>query len=238
MKLEIPKVPSGQSAGSSQPILNSVYSKAEELANSTSHGIGIILGIIGLVSMLLVAGSETSRLASAIIYGMSIILLFTTSTIYHSVTNQSTRALMKTLDHCAIYLLIAGTYTPFMLISLENSGGYFYLTAIWTIALLGVLFKIFLGHRYPKISLASYLAMGWFVVIAGKEMLQNVSSEGLTLLAAGGLCYTIGAIFYAWKKLVFNHAIWHLFVLGGAVFHFFSIYWYVLPAPMSVSIGN
>ena len=139
---------------------------------------------------------------------------------------------MKTLDHCAIYILIAGTYTPFMLISLENSGGNFYLSAIWTIALLGVLFKIFLGHQYPKISLASYLAMGWFVVIAGKEMLQNVSSEGLTLLAAGGLCYTIGAIFYAWKKLVFNHAIWHLFVLGGAGFHFFSIYWHVLPAPV------
>lgn len=233
MKTEIQSDSAEQSANSSQTILNNVYSKAEEFANSTSHGIGVILGIVGLVSMLIIAGSETSRLASAIIYGTSIILLFTTSTIYHSVTNQSTRALMKTLDHCAIYLLIAGTYTPFMLISLENSGGNFYLTAIWTIALLGVLFKIFLGHRYPKTSLASYLAMGWFVIIAGKEMLQNVSSEGLTLLAAGGVCYTVGAIFYAWKKLVFNHAIWHLFVLGGAVFHFFSIYWYVLPIPIN-----
>jgi len=233
VKTEIQSDSAEQSANSSQTILNNVYSKAEEFANSTSHGIGVILGIVGLVSMLIIAGSETSRLASAIIYGTSIILLFTTSTIYHSVTNQSTRALMKTLDHCAIYLLIAGTYTPFMLISLENSGGNFYLTAIWTIALLGVLFKIFLGHRYPKTSLASYLAMGWFVIIAGKEMLQNVSSEGLTLLAAGGVCYTVGAIFYAWKKLVFNHAIWHLFVLGGAVFHFFSIYWYVLPIPIN-----
>lgn len=233
MKIENPTVPTEKSAISSQPILNNVYSKAEEFANSTSHGIGIILGIIGLVSMLLIAGNETSRLASAIIYGTSIILLFTTSTIYHSVTNQSTRALMKTLDHCAIYLLIAGTYTPFMLISLENSGGSFYLTAIWTIALLGVLFKIFLGHQYPKISLTSYLVMGWLLVIAGKEMMQNVSSEGLILLGAGGLCYTVGAIFYAWKKLVFNHAIWHLFVLGGAVFHFFSIYWYVLPVPIN-----
>ncbi len=210
-------------------VLNNVYSKAEEFANSTSHGIGIILGIIGLVMMLLTAGNDATRIASAIIYGLSVILLFSTSTIYHSVTNQSTRALMKTLDHCAIYCLIAGTYTPYMLISLENSGGYYYLTAIWTIALLGVLFKIFLGHRFPKTSLASYLAMGWFILIAGKDMLANVSSEGLTLLAAGGICYTIGAIFYAWKKLVFNHAIWHLFVLGGAGFHFFSIYWYVLP---------
>lgn len=232
MKIENPLSQSKQPSPLSQPVLSNVYSKAEEFANSTSHGIGVILGIVGLVSMLLIAGNETSRIASAIIYGTSIILLFTTSTIYHSVTNQSTRALMKTLDHCAIYVLIAGTYTPFMLISLENSGGNLYLTSIWTIALLGVLFKLFLGHQYPKTSLASYLAMGWFVVIAGKEMLQNVSSEGLTLLAAGGLCYTIGAIFYAWKKLVFNHAIWHLFVLGGAGFHFFSIYWYVLPAPV------
>jgi hemolysin III len=221
-----------QSVESSHPIISSVYSKAEEFANSTSHGIGVIFGIIGLVMMLLIAGSEASRIASAIIYGVSIIMLFSTSTIYHSVTHHSTRALMKTLDHCAIYLLIAGTYTPFMLISLENSGGHYYLTAIWIIALLGVLFKIFLGHRYPKTSLASYLAMGWFILIAGKELLANVSSEGLTLLAAGGICYTVGAIFYAWKKLVFNHAIWHLFVLGGAAFHFFSIYWYVLPRPV------
>ncbi len=216
----------------SHPIINNVYSKAEEFANSTSHGIGVVFGIIGLVMMLALAGSETTKIASALIYGISIILLFSTSTIYHSVTHHSTRALMKTLDHCAIYLLIAGTYTPFMLISLENSGGNYYLSAIWTIALLGVLFKIFLGHRYPKTSLTSYLAMGWFILIAGKEMLANVPTEGLTLLAAGGICYTVGAIFYAWKKLVFNHAIWHLFVLGGAVFHFFSIYWYVLPVPV------
>ncbi len=238
MKIEIPTSRPKQPIARPQPTLINVYSKAEEFANSTSHGIGVIFGVIGLISMLLIAGSETSRLASAIIYGSSIILLFTTSTIYHSVTNQSTRALMKTLDHCAIYLLIAGTYTPFMLISLENNGGSLYLTAIWTIALLGVLFKLFLGHRYPKTSLASYLAMGWFIVIAGKEMSQNVSSEGLTLLAAGGICYTVGAIFYAWKKLIFNHAIWHLFVLGGAGFHFFSIYWYVLPTPVSASIGS
>jgi len=211
------------------PIVSSVYSKAEELANSTSHGVGVILGIVGLVMMLLISGSETTRVASAIIYGSSIILLFLSSTIYHSVTSHSARKIMKTLDHCAIYFLIAGTYTPFMLISLENSGGWIYLSIIWLIALLGVLFKIFLGHRYPKTSLASYLAMGWFVLIAGKEMINNVSSDGLILLGTGGLCYTIGAIFYAWKKLVFNHAIWHLFVLAGATFHFLSIYWHVLP---------
>jgi len=215
-------------------IINTVYSKAEEFANSTSHGIGVIFGAVGLVMMLLIAGNETTRIVSAVIYGVSIILLFLASTIYHSVKKESAKALMQTLDHCAIYLLIAGTYTPYMLISLENNGGWAYLTAIWSIALLGVLFKIFLGQRFPKTSLASYLAMGWFVLIAGQEMLENVSPGGLILLASGGACYTVGAIFYAWEKLVFNHAIWHLFVLGGAVFHFFSIYWHVLPQPLSI----
>lgn len=205
------------------------YSSAEEFANATSHGLGVILGIIGLILMLMIAGEHPANIISAIVYGTSIILLFLTSTIYHSVSTPSTRALMKTLDHCAIYLLIAGTYTPYMLISLANDGGTFYLVAIWTIALFGILFKIFYGHQFPKISLASYLAMGWFVVIAGREMLDNVSTDGLTYLAIGGISYTVGAGFYAWKKLLFNHAIWHLFVLAGAVFHFISIYWYVLP---------
>lgn len=209
----------------------STYSRNEELANAISHGMGVIFGMIALIMMLILAGDESLKIASASIYGISIILLFLSSTIYHSVISDTKRSIMKTLDHCAIYVLIAGTYTPFMLISLENSGGNYYLAAIWSIAILGILFKVFLGHRFPKTSLTSYLAMGWFVLIAGKEMLENVSSDGLTLLAAGGACYTIGAIFYAWKKLIFNHAIWHLFVLGGAVIHFFSIYWYVLPMP-------
>lgn len=208
----------------------SVYSASEELANSLSHLLGIVLGIVGLVLMLNISGNDTIKLVSASIYGSSIILLFLTSTVYHSVKTPSARALMKTLDHCAIYLLIAGTYTPFMLISLSESGGTFYLIAIWTIALFGILFKLVFGHQYPKISLASYLAMGWFVVVAGSEMLENVPDDGLFLLAAGGVAYTVGAIFYAWKNLFFNHAIWHLFVLAGACFHFFSIYWHVLPS--------
>jgi len=211
------------------PELASTYSRNEELANAISHGIGIIFGVIALILMLAISENEFDLITSSMIYGVSIILLFSTSTIYHSVSKPSLRALMKTLDHSAIYLLIAGTYTPFMLISLKDNGGSLYLSAIWIIALLGIMFKIFLGHQYPKISLTSYLAMGWFVVIAGKEMLSSVPSEGLMLLAAGGISYTVGAVFYAWKKLTFNHAIWHLFVLGGAVFHFFSIYWYVLP---------
>jgi hemolysin III len=218
-----------QNSQSKQSDEVSIYSAGEELANSLSHLAGVILGFIGLLLMLKISSDSNIKLISASIYGFSIILLFMTSTIYHSVRKTSTRAFMKTLDHCAIYLLIAGTYTPFMLISLSEHGGIFYLVAIWTIALFGILFKLFMGHKYPKISLASYLLMGWFVVIAGNDMLKNVPQNGLTLLAAGGISYTVGAIFYAWKKLFFNHAIWHLFVLVGACFHFFSIYWYVLP---------
>jgi len=210
-------------------LVSSAYSKAEEIANSTSHGVGVVLGIAGLVLMLLVSQGEGVKIASSIVYGVSIILLFLASTLYHSVTKKSHRNVMKTFDHCAIYLLIAGTYTPFMLISLGDDGGWMYFTIIWSIAVVGVLFKIFLGHKYPKVSLISYLAMGWFVVVMGESMMANVSTDGLILLLAGGLCYTVGAFFYAWDKLAYNHAIWHGFVLGGAVCHFLSIYWYVLP---------
>ena len=213
----------------SMPYIPNTYSRAEDLANSISHAIGVVLGIAGLMLLLSAAGDDFNRMISALIYGVSIILMFLTSTIYHSITNPTTRVFMKTLDHCAIYLLIAGTHTPFMLVSLDGFGGIYYLIAIWTVAVFGIAFKLYFGHRHPKISLASYLAMGWFIVVAGKGMLINVATEGLYLLAAGGLCYTIGAIFYAWKSLVFNHAIWHLFVIAGAAFHFFSIYWYVIP---------
>jgi hemolysin III len=220
-----------ESKSKASDVVSTVYSRAEEIANSSIHGLGVLLGITGLVLMLVMSQGEGVKIASSIIYGVSIILLFLASTLYHSVTKQSHRKIMKTLDHSAIYLLIAGTYTPYMLISLGHDGGWFYFTLIWSIALTGVLFKVFLGHKYPKVSLLSYLAMGWFVVVMGGSMMANVSTDGLVLLLAGGLCYTVGAIFYVWKKLAYNHAIWHGFVLGGAVCHFLSIYWYVLPTP-------
>lgn len=208
--------------------MKSTYSKNEELANAISHGIGILFGIVALSMMVAISGENSNKLISSIIYGGSIILLFTASTLYHSLSSNALRVKLKTLDHVAIYILIAGTYTPYMLISLEASGGINYLTSIWIFALLGVCFKLFLGHKYQKLSLASYLGMGWFIVIAGNEMMQSVPKQGLIYLGVGGLSYTLGAVFYAWKSLKFNHAIWHLFVLGGAIFHFSSIYWYVL----------
>ncbi len=208
--------------------MKSEYSKNEELANSISHGAGVIFGLIALTIMILASGDNFYKLISSIIYGGSIILLFTASTLYHSLSSDSLRKKLKTLDHLSIYILIAGSYTPYMLISLANNGGFTYLKWIWSFALLGVCFKLFLGHKYEKLSLAFYLGMGWFVIVAGKEMLESVSYDGLFYLLLGGLAYTFGAVFYAWKGLKFNHAIWHLFVLAGAIFHFCSIYWYVL----------
>ncbi len=207
------------------------YSKAEDLANALSHGLGIILGVIGLILMmqLAVEQSHTVKLISAIIYGVSIILLFMTSTFYHSFKQPQTKRLWKIFDHCAIYLLIAGTYTPFLLISLAGDWSFWSMSIIWTLALFGIFFKIFFQHRFPKISLFTYLFMGWLMVAAGAEFIETVSTEGLLLLALGGLLYTVGAIFYVWKKLPFNHAIWHVFVLIAAVSHFFSIYLFVLP---------
>ena len=211
--------------------MKSSYSKSEELANTISHGLGIIFGFFAIVMMIRISFNDPNyfnKLISSIVYGSSIILLFTASTFYHSVSSCNLRKKLKTLDHLAIYILIAGTYTPYLLISLENNNGFNYLISIWVFALLGVCFKVFLGHKYEKLSLASYIGMGWFVIIAGKEMMESVSQDGLLFLLIGGITYTLGAVFYAWDKLKFNHAIWHLFVLGGAVFHFWSIYWYVL----------
>jgi len=208
--------------------MKNTYSKSEELANAISHGIGVLFGVVALYLMVLISAGDYNKLISSIIYGGSIILLFTASTLYHSLNSDSIRKKLKTLDHLAIYILIAGTYTPYMLISLASNGGFSYLKWIWSFALLGVFFKLLLGHKYEKLSLAFYLGMGWFVIIAGKEMLESVSYDGLLYLFLGGLAYTFGAVFYAWDKLKFNHAIWHCFVLAGAVFHFWSIYWYVL----------
>ncbi|PCI64159.1 MAG: hemolysin D [Gammaproteobacteria bacterium] len=208
--------------------MKSEYSKNEEMANAISHGAGVIFGLIALYMMILASGDNFYKLISSIIYGGSIILLFTASTLYHSLSSGSVRKKLKTLDHLSIYILIAGSYTPYMLISLANNSGFTYLKWIWAFALLGVCFKLFLGHKYEKLSLAFYLGMGWFVIVAGKEMLESVSYEGLLYLLFGGLAYTFGAVFYAWNGLRFNHAIWHCFVLAGAMFHFWSIYWYVL----------
>ncbi|MRX26917.1 hemolysin III family protein [Kangiella sp. HZ709] len=203
------------------------YSHGEEVANSISHALGAFLGVAALTMMIMIA-DDGWKLASGIVYGISLIILFTSSTLYHSFRSAKVKKIFKTLDHCAIYTLIAGTYTPYLLISLNGAWGWWLFGVIWLLAVAGIIFKLKFKHRFPKASLIAYILMGWIVVIAIFEMLEKVPAGGLWLLLAGGLSYTFGTIFYAADgKIPYNHAIWHLFVLGGAVCHFLSIYIYV-----------
>ncbi|MBO9490194.1 hemolysin III family protein [Endozoicomonas sp. G2_1] len=205
------------------------YSPAEELANAISHGIGAILSVVGLICLLglAIASQDLVRITSFAIYGASLVLLFLASTLYHAIVNQKVKQLFKLLDHCAIYLLIAGTYTPLMLITLEGTVGYIMLSVIWLIAIAGITFKIKCGSKYPIISVSTYLGMGFLSIAVIQQLYINLSTAGLTLLAVGGAIYALGVIFYIQKKVPFSHAIWHLFVLAGAACHFFMIWYHV-----------
>ncbi|MBB3167310.1 PAQR family membrane homeostasis protein TrhA [Simiduia aestuariiviva] len=213
-----------------KPSHESPYSLAEELANSISHGLGAALSVAALTLMVAVslAAEDGWKLASAIVYGTSLVLLFLASTLYHSVANTRAKQLLRLLDHCAIYLLIAGTYTPFLLINLRGAWGWTLFAVIWSLALFGVFFKIFFQHKFPRLSLFTYILMGWLIIVAMSEMIAKVPSGALWLLLAGGLVYTFGAVFYAWERIPYNHAIWHMFVLGGSTCHFLAIYLYVM----------
>lgn len=212
------------------------YSVAEEWLNSLSHGIGFLLSILGLVAMIVVASkySSAQSITAVSIYGASLILLFLASTLYHSFQSKNLKKKLKILDHCAIYLLIAGTYTPYMLISLKGAWGYSMVSIIWSLALVGIVFKLFFTEKFPKVSLITYLLMGWLIVIASPVMVDKISSGGLVYLVAGGVIYSLGTLFYAIKQIPFNHAIWHFFVLAGASSHFISIYCYVLPRSVTL----
>ncbi|OQX37792.1 MAG: hemolysin III family protein [Oceanospirillales bacterium LUC14_002_19_P2] len=213
--------------------VRSPYSVAEEIANSLSHGLGMVFGIVALVLLVneAVALDDTVRVTSFSIYGASMILLFLASTLYHAIPAPGAKRRLKLFDHCAIYLLIAGTYTPFLLVTLEGTFGTVLMAIVWSLAGLGLAFKLVFGHRYRKLSLLTYLGMGWLSLVAIGELVERLPAGGIWLLASGGLVYSLGVVFYVWKRLPFNHAIWHLFVLGGCVCHFLAIYGYVLPLP-------
>ncbi len=204
----------------------SAYSLSEEIANSISHGLGVVAGVVGLIFMLLKGIDHLSsiQLTGVVIYGASLILLFLSSTLYHSVTHRGWKHKLKIVDHCAIYCLIAGTYTPLMLISLQGDLSTIILTAIWSLAIGGILFKTLFIHRFKKLSLVLYLAMGWLCMTVIGDLTAAMSPLGFNLLLLGGLFYTLGVIFYVGKRIPYNHAIWHLFVLAGAMSHFFCIY--------------
>lgn len=208
------------------------YSVKEEIANSITHGAGMVFGIIGLVMLLVKAVAHSAdglTITSMAIYGSSIIVLFLASTLYHAIPFQSAKRWLKTFDHSAIYLLIAGSYTPFLLVSLRTPLAIGLMVVIWSIALLGIVMKVAFVYRFKRFSLISYMAMGWLSLIVVYQLAMNLEVGGLALLAAGGLIYSLGVIFYVAKRIPFNHAIWHCFVLAGAVCHFLAIYYYVEP---------
>ncbi|MHA0982068.1 PAQR family membrane homeostasis protein TrhA [Kosakonia cowanii] len=213
-----------------KPLIAQGYTLAEEIANSISHGIGLVFGIVGLVLLLgqaVDAHASILAITSYALYGGSMILLFLASTLYHAIPHPRAKIWLKKFDHCAIYLLIAGTYTPFLLVGLDSPLARGLMVVIWGLALLGILFKLTIAHRFKVLSLVTYLAMGWLSLVVIYQLATRLSPGGVTLLAVGGLIYSLGVIFYVCKRIPYNHAIWHGFVLGGSVCHFLAIYLYV-----------
>lgn len=205
------------------------YDPLEEKINGFSHAIGAALAVIASILML-IKGSylPSGQFFGLCVYAFSMILLFSSSAIYHFSNDENKRFWFKKLDHTAIYYLIAGSYTPYLSIGLPTTKADYLLIAIWVIALIGTLFKLVFIHRFQKISLIAYLLMGWLAVLVMDDMRTYLSAPCLNLLIYGGLAYTFGAIFYAMKKVRYTHAIWHIFVLLGAGLHFLSIYLYVI----------
>lgn len=203
------------------------YSNNEEKLNSISHAFGMILSCIAFYLLMQNNHGETIRTVCFIIFSTSGILLFSASTLYHSSKNERTKKAFKLLDHCAIYLLIAGTYTPLLALTLAGKLGYTLLALIWIFALTGIIFKIRFGSKYKKISLGSYLGMGFISLGILGELYKKLPEQAIVLLALGGLVYCLGVLFYVKKSVPYTHAIWHLFVLGGVTCHFLMIYWYV-----------
>ncbi len=213
-----------------KPLRKKGYSLAEEIANSISHGIGLVFGVVGLVLLLMQATDNHAgplAITSYSLYGGSMILLFLASTLYHAIPHPRAKPWLKKFDHCAIYLLIAGTYTPFLLVGLDSPLARGLMVVIWGLALLGILFKLTIAHRFKVLSLVTYLAMGWLSLVVIYELAVRLSAGGLILLAAGGIVYSLGVIFYVCRRIPYNHAIWHGFVLGGSLCHFLAIYFYV-----------
>lgn len=201
----------------------------EERLNAWSHGIGAALGIAGLVLLIVFLKKDLPyALFSVIVYGLSIIILFLASTFYHAVKGDKRKHYFRIVDHISIYLLIAGTYTPVLLIMLPDSLGWMLFWVVWGIAAFGVILKLFFTGRFETFSTLLYLVMGWLIVFDFSKLADRMETNGLHLLFAGGAFYTIGIIFYAIEKIPFNHVIWHFFVLGGAISHFFMIYYFVI----------
>lgn len=201
----------------------------EEKLNALTHGIGALFGIVALILLIVFETKKTDySLFSVIVYGISIIILFTASTLYHIITDEKKKHYFRIVDHVSIYLLIAGTYTPVLLITLEQSLGWTLFYTVWGIAAFGVVLKLFFIGRFNTFSTLLYLVMGWLIIFDYATLSSIIHPNGILLLMAGGLAYTVGIVFYAIEKIPYNHVIWHLFVLAGAICHFFMVLFFVV----------
>ncbi len=204
-------------------------SPAEEIASMATHAFGTALAVVSLVIMLMIAGGEAFRTVSASIFGGTLVLLYFSSTLYHAISCPRKKPILQALDHACIYLLIAGSYTPLTLVALRGPWGWSLFGVVWFFALAGVLLKTLLrGRRDTWWSTALYIVMGWLAVIAFGPLIRALPPAGIAWLVAGGLCYTLGVVFFAWRRLRFNHAIWHLFVLAGSACHVIATAAYIL----------
>ncbi|PZR12087.1 MAG: hemolysin III [Flavobacterium psychrophilum] len=205
--------------------------KKEELWNVITHGTGALLSVAALIALAVFTAIKGTalELTAALIFGGSLVLLYSASTIYHAVYRLKWKRIFQRIDHLCIYILIAGTYTPVALLGLKGVWGWCIFSFIWAFAIAGFIFKFSPLRRSEKLSLILYALMGWLIIIAIKPLIENVAAGALYYLLGGGLCYTIGIYFFAKEKIPYNHTIWHLFVLGGSALHFFGIFFYLIP---------
>lgn len=206
------------------------YTVGEEIFNAVSHGIGAGLSVAALTTLIVHAAhvSDAYGVISVSLYGVALIILYTMSTLYHALTPVGAKRVFRIFDHTTIFLLIAGTYTPFLLVPLRGALGWTLFGILWGLATVGIVFDAVMLQRFCKIEMILYICMGWCIVLTVKPLLAAVRPGGLILLFAGGLCYTVGIIFYKLKKIRYMHSVWHLFVLAGSILHYFSVYFYVL----------
>lgn len=205
------------------------FSKNEEIANAITHGIGVALSIAALV-LLIIQGVEQGtvwHIVSFTLFGATMVFLYVNSTLLHSMPQGKVKNFFEVMDHASIYLFIAGTYTPFLFVGLNGALGWTLFGIIWGIAMIGVVFKIFFVKRFLFMSTVFYVLMGWLIVFAWKPLTLALPSGALTFLMIGGIVYTVGAVFYVWRGFRYHHAVWHLFVIGGSVLHFFAVFLYI-----------
>ncbi|SDJ94060.1 MULTISPECIES: hemolysin III family protein [Paenibacillus] len=207
------------------------YSRREEVANAVTHGIGAALSVAALVILIVFASMKGTawHVVSFTIYGITMLLLYTSSTLVHAWKDGKVKDLFEIFDHSSIYLFIAGSYTPLLFIAVRGTLGWTLFGIIWGVALFGVIFKAFFTKRFLFMSTIFYIAMGWLIVIAWQPLMTAIPTGGIVLLVAGGLMYTLGTLFYVWRGFPYHHAIWHLFVLAGSILHFFMVLLYLTP---------